>query len=106
MGVTPTTAANGFHDLQRKGFIFQTEQACLGVDGAAKSPAYELTELKMPGSIGDGRKLYREWREGRDFHVQMTGSNNPLGHNGKTKPRHRNHDGPVIKTMTKQAGLS
>lgn len=105
MGIRPGTAANAFHDLQRKGFIVQTEQACLGVEGAAKSPAYELTELKMPGTQGDGRKLYREWQPARDFHVQTTGSNNPLGRNGKTKPCHEKRDGPVSKSVTERASL-
>ena len=107
MGVTPDTAARAFHDLLRKGFIVQTEQACLGVEGAAKSPAYEITELKMPGAIGDGRKLYRDWRLGKDFEVPALISNNPRGTNGrKAKPRHDFRDGPVLKTMTKSACLS
>ena len=101
LGVTPGTAALAFHDLQRKGWIFQTEAACLGLEGAAKSPAYELTELKMPGTTGDGRKLYRQWCEGRDFPVAGVAPNNPMGRNGRRmKPCHENHDGAVSKTMT------
>ncbi|UVK57672.1 hypothetical protein DBIPINDM_008189 (plasmid) [Mesorhizobium sp. AR02] len=109
MGVQPDTAAEGFRDLQRKGFLFQTEPACLGVEGAAKSPSYEITEIKMPGTDKqqDGRKLYREWRPGRDFPVQGSSANNPRGANGrKTKPRHENRDGPVLINMTKKAALS
>jgi hypothetical protein len=105
MGVSPDTAAEAFRDLQRKGFIVQTEPACLGVEGAAKSPAYELTELKMPGAEKDGRKLYRNWRKGYDYEVQRSAANNPNGRNGrvlqKTKPRHENHDEPNMKIMTK-----
>lgn len=104
LGVRPDTAAEAFRDLQRKGYIFQTEAACLGVEGAGKAPAYELTELKMPGAEGDGRKLYRQWKPGHDFPVPMTSPNNPLGSNGqKTKPCHENRDGAVTKTVTKGA---
>jgi len=107
MGVIPETASNAFHDLQRKGFIVQTRPACLGIEGAAKSATYEITELKMPGAERDGRKLYRDWRPGHDFPVQTPSSNNPNGINGrKTKPCHENHDGPVRKIMTKIGGLS
>lgn len=109
LGVVPDTAAEAIRDLQRKGFLFQTEQACLGVDGAAKSPAYELTEIKMPGTEKqqDGRKLYREWRPKHDFPVQGAGINNPNGANGrKAKTRHENRDDPVLKTMTKRMALS
>ena len=103
LGVRPATAALAFHDLQRKGFIFQTEAATLGVEGAAKSPAYEITELKMPGSDRmDGRKLYREWRADNEFPVAGSSANNPLGRNGqKAKPCHGFRDGAVSETVTK-----
>lgn len=108
VGVTPDTAAGGLRDLQRKGFLFVTEGATLGVEGAAKSPAYEITELKMPGSDRiDGRKLYREWRPDAEFAASTTAVNNPCGRNGrKTKPCHENRDGPVMKSMTKLRVLS
>jgi hypothetical protein len=96
MGVSPDTAAEAFRDLQRKGFIVQTEPACLGVEGAAKSPAYELTELKMPGAEKDGRKLYRNWRKGYDYEVQRSAANNPNGRNGRVLKKQN----PVMKTMT------
>ncbi|PAP94505.1 helix-turn-helix domain-containing protein [Mesorhizobium wenxiniae] len=104
MGVRPDTAAEAIRELQRKGYLFQTESACLGVDGAAKSPAWELTELKLPGTdkTQDGRKLYREWQPGKDYPVQAAGANNPRGENGRrTKPRHENRDGPVLISVTK-----
>lgn len=108
MGVRPDTAAKAFRDLQRKGFIVQTRQACLGVEGNAKSSEYELTELKMPGAERDGRKLYRDWRPGQDFPVLSSSSNNPAGSNGrqKTKPCHDFRDVPVLKSVTKIGGLS
>jgi hypothetical protein len=84
LGVSRDTAARGFRELQAKGFIVVTEQACLGVAGAARAPAYELTEIELPhGSSRGGRKLYREWREGQDFKVNKTRTNNPEGMNGK-----------------------
>jgi len=82
LGVRPDTAAEAFRNLQRKGFIVQTEHACLGVEGEAKAPAYEITELKMPGAERDGRKLYREWQPGKDFPVIAASPNNPSGANG------------------------
>lgn len=109
MGCIPDTAAEAFRDLQRKGFLVVKEPAVLGVDGEAKSPSYEITEVKMPGTekVQDGRKLYRQWRPGHDFPVQGSSANNPLGRNGgRIKPRHEKHDGPVMKTMTKRASLS
>lgn len=108
LGVTPDTAGRAFHELQRKGWIVQTQAACLGIEGAAKSPAYELTELKMPGSdTSHGRKLYQQWREGHDFPVAEVMANNPQGRNGKrTKPCHANHDEPVMKTVTNFRKLS
>lgn len=107
LGVRPDTAAEAFRDLQRKGFIVQIEHAFLGVEGAAKAPAYEITELKMPGAERDGRKLYRDWQPGKAFPVHWAAPNNPRGANGqKTKPRHAFRDGPVLKTVTKMEGLS
>ncbi|WP_210210737.1 hypothetical protein [Mesorhizobium sp. YM1C-6-2] len=101
LGVRPDTAAEAFRDLQRKGFIVQTEPGSLGVDGAARSPAYEITELKMPRTDGDGRKLYRSWEPGRDFPIAMSSANNPNGKNGhRTKTCHENRDGNVTKTVT------
>ena len=105
MGVRPDTAAEAIRQLQRKGFLFQTEAARLGVDGAAKSPAFEITELKLPGTdkSQDGRKLYRQWRPGHDFPVLGAGANNPTGVNGRnSKPRHENRDVTVLNTVTKR----
>lgn len=109
LGVRPDTAAEAFRDLQRKGFIVQTERACLGLEGAAKAPSYELTELRMPFAEKgqDGRKLYQEWMPGHDYPVQGSRPNNPSGRNGKkAKPRHAFRDGAVMKTVTKMEILS
>jgi len=107
LGVRPDTAAEAFRDLQRKGFIFQTEAASLGVDGEAKSPAYELTELKMPGAERDGRKIYRNWTPEEEFPVISANANNPKGKNGaRLKTRHAFRDVPVTENMTKLEAVS
>ncbi|UOM34866.1 helix-turn-helix domain-containing protein [Acuticoccus sp. I52.16.1] len=97
LGVTQQTARLAFHDLQAKGFVIVTEHARLGVEGVACSPAFELTELKMPASEKqDGRKLYRDWREGRDYPVHVTNANNPQGRNGRKRV------GNVVKLKPKE----
>jgi hypothetical protein len=110
LGVSVPTATKAFQELQGKGFIVQTQPGCLGVEGAAKSPAYELTEIKMPGAVGDGRKLYKEWSLNSDFHVQKSPANNPHGIGGKggqkAKPRQNSLDGPIQESCTKQRRLS
>lgn len=107
MGVMRDTAARAFHELQAKGFIVMTERACLGIEGAARSPAFEITELPLPHGQGRaGRKLFWDWRPGQDFPVMRAGANNPEGRNGKAKPCHENQDGTVIKIMTKGKGAS
>ena len=103
IGVTSVTSSKAFHDLQAKGFLVVTEHARLGVGGEAKSPAYELTEIKMLHSDQiDGRKLYRDWQKGCDYPVHKTMANNPKGNNGKKKPCHRNDDSPVIDFRMKK----
>jgi hypothetical protein len=101
--VEPNTAARAFHDLQAKGFLVMTEHAVLGVEGLAKSPSYEITELGLPyGQKRDGRKLFRDWRAGADFPVQKARPHNPRGANGKTKSRHQNEDGTIVILTTKR----
>ena len=105
LGVGIDTAGRGFHALQQKGFLVVVKAGTLGSEGGAKAPEYELTELPLPSSDrAEGRKLYREWREGEDFPVHRTRTNNPAGRNGrapsKKKPRHHDHDGAVIEIMT------
>ncbi|MBU0641859.1 MAG: helix-turn-helix domain-containing protein [Alphaproteobacteria bacterium] len=102
LGVSRDTAARAIHELQAKGFLHMTEAPCLGTSGAAKSPAFEITEIALPSANPrTGRKLYLEWREGHDFAVSIIASNNPQGLNGKTKPCPKNQDGVVLKMMTK-----
>ena len=98
--------------LQAKGFIVVTERSCLGITGMARAPAYELTELAMPAcDQPEGRKLYRDWRQGHDFPIEKHSANNPEGRNGKNETLsskrgrtcHQNGDVqpiPVIKTRT------
>lgn len=92
MGVSINTAARAFHALQAKGFIVVREPANLGLGGEAKCPAFELTELPMQRFEKPvGRKLYLEWREGKDFPVQKAAVHNSSGKNRKK---------PVTKMMT------
>ncbi|WP_417429522.1 hypothetical protein [Kiloniella sp.] len=83
LGCNRNTAARAFLDLQAKGFIVQTEGACLGTGGAAQSPSYELTEIALVGS-NVGRRLYLNWKKGHDFPAIKSATNNPSGTNGKT----------------------
>lgn len=86
MGVDPKTAARAFRDLQRCGFLVVTEAARLGLGGAATSPAYELTEIPLPGADRPtGRRLYEQWRKGRDFLVYRATAQNPRGVNGRSR---------------------
>lgn len=101
LGVTPTTASLAFHDLQAKGFIVMHDFPHLGVSGAAKSGTYELTEIEMPqGAQRGGRRLYRDWRLGKDYPVHKAVAHNPQGRNGRAEPRHENQDDPVSKIVT------
>lgn len=95
LGCGRMAAARAFHDLQAKGFLVQTEHACLGTDGMAKSPAFEVTEIAIPGQVS-GRRLYRDWKPGHDFPVIRAAANNPSGRNSKTETRHEIDDNPVI----------
>lgn len=107
LGVTPDTAERAIHDLQAKGFLVMTEMPSLGIEGAAKCPAFELTEITLPGSQKpDGRKLYRDWRLGQDFPVPKVASNNPEDRNGNAKTHHGNRDAVVTKIGTKRKSAS
>lgn len=111
VGVSLNTAMRGFHDLQAKGFIVVTELGALGVEGVAKGPTYEITEIEMPNSNRHGgRRLFRDWKKGRDFDVAHHCKNNPKGINGRKIPslnfrrsHHQNSDVehvPVAKMTT------
>lgn len=106
LGVSVNTAARAFHDLQAKGFLHVTEGARLGVGGEAKSPAYEITELAMPGSDARPRKLFEQWRPGHDFPVSKAVANNPTGRRSKTKPHHNYDDSAVTNIVTFSKSLS
>ena len=86
MGVGINTAARAFQELQAKGFAVVTERACLGIEGMARAPSFELTEIPLPHSDrAEGRKLYRHWRPGHDFLVVKHATNNPEGRNGQRR---------------------
>ena len=70
LGVSKDTATKAFHDLQKKGFLVVTRMGALGVEGIARCPCYEITELPLPTSeTNRGRRLYLEWKPGKDFDV-------------------------------------
>lgn len=100
MGCARNTANAAFHELEAKGFLVKTKLPCLGLEGKGKCPEYEITALPMPASgTNQGKLLYKDWREGRDFPVQKIRTNNPEGRNGKARLRKR--DKPVLKVVTK-----
>ncbi|PTQ72742.1 hypothetical protein [Celeribacter persicus] len=98
MGCAINTAMRGFHDLQAKGFIIQTEGACLGTEGMGKSPAYELTEIMPAGQQGPGKQWFLNWSEGHDFPVKVAAT--PA--RAKTKPRRKFEDSTVVILETKR----
>ena len=101
LGVGTDTAARAFYDLQAKGFLVMREPAHLGLSGAAKSPAFELTEIEMPhASQRSGSRLYRDWTPGHDFEVQKAAVHNPRGRFRKAEPCLENPDGAVRKILT------
>lgn len=103
LGVASNTAMRAFHELQAKGYLVVTEHACLGAEGEAKAPAYELTEIEMPHAPArGGRRLYRDWKPGRDLPVQRARANNPTGLGG-AQAHLKNEDGPISKVATFRA---
>lgn len=68
MSVTPNTAAAGFRELQKKGFIVVTKPSYLGTEGEARLQLYEITELPMPGTDRP-RHLYALWKQDTDYRV-------------------------------------
>ena len=68
LNVSKDTATRAFHDLQAKGFLYVQKHGVIGIQGKARCPEYELTELPLPGSR-QGRRLYLDWKPGNDFEV-------------------------------------
>ena len=87
MGIGVNAAMLAFRELQAKGFIVVTRLGALGVEGEARGPSYELTEVPLSGSNEKtGRRLYESWSEGNDFEVIRHQANNPSGRNGRNLP--------------------
>lgn len=84
LGVGVNAAMRGFHELQEKGFVVVTRLGALGVEGVARGPSYELTDLGMPNGLP--RRLFRKWSPGNDFEVVRHHANNPKGMRGNSKP--------------------
>ena len=80
IGIGVNTAMQAFHELQAKGFIVVTQLGALGVEGEARGPSYELTDIGMPNARP--QHLYRQWRSGHDFEVVRHHANNPFGYRG------------------------
>lgn len=105
IGVGVNTAARGFQDLQAKGFIVVKTKGALGVDGEARGPSYELTELAMPKDPS-GACSTRTGAWAKITTLSRTAPTIPKAATGKTKPCHQNEDGPVIKMVTFRKTLS
>lgn len=86
-GMGNNAAARAFHDLQAKGFLHVTKAGCLGSDGEARGPSYEITEKQMPGlDRQNARRLFDKWKPGQDFPVVKHNANNPTGRNKGKNP--------------------
>ncbi|WP_137109751.1 hypothetical protein [Rhodobacter sp. SY28-1] len=87
IGVSVNTAMHAFHELQAKGFLVVTEMGVLGIEGDARGPSYEVTEIELPGKPrGSGREVFRQWRKGKEFPVAKHPKNNRSGKNGRRIP--------------------
>ena len=67
LGICTNAAMGGFHELQAKGFILVTTLGALGVEGLARSPTYELTDIGLPN--GRPKNLFLKWKNGSDYPV-------------------------------------
>lgn len=67
LGIGVNAAMRAFHELQEKGFIVVTELGALGVEGEARGPKLELTDIGLPNNRP--RNLFSEWSPGQDFEV-------------------------------------
>lgn len=67
IGIGVNTAMRAFLELQAKGFVIVTQMGALGVEGEARGPSYELTDLGLPNKTA--RHLYLTWKPGHDFEV-------------------------------------
>ncbi|NND21702.1 MAG: hypothetical protein HKO14_06405 [Silicimonas sp.] len=87
MGIGTNAAMIAFRELQAKGFTVVTRRGALGVEGEARGPSYELTEIPLSGSYSHtGRRLYEKWSEEKDFAIVRHQANNPTGRNGRKTP--------------------
>lgn len=77
IGIGLNTVMSAFHELQAKGFIVVTKLGALGVEGEARGPSYELTDIGLPGERP--RNLFLQWKPGVDFEVTRHIANNPTG---------------------------
>lgn len=85
VGCNKNTASEAMRDLQRKGFLRITQMGCLGFEGEAKNPMYEITEIALPGET-KASGAYLRWKKGHDFDAQLHPVNNPHGARSKGNP--------------------
>ncbi len=115
LGSHPETARLALIDLQAKGFLVVTRCAALGSSGNARGHDYELTEFGT-GMVPIPRKLYRDWKPGRDFPVVRAKAHNPSGKGGfenlesqptapgsKTRPQLTGGYTPNLRRRTNEA---
>ncbi len=115
LGSHTETARRAFLDLQAKGFLVVTRCAALGSAGNARGHEYELTEFGT-GMVPVPRKLYRDWKPGRDFPVVRAKAHNPSGKGGfenlesqptapgsKTRPQPTGGYTPNLRHRTNEA---
>ena len=67
IGIGINAVMGAFHQLQAKGFILITKRGSLGVEGEARGPTYELTDIGLPNQTP--KLLFLKWKEGHDFEV-------------------------------------
>lgn len=81
LGLGENTVMKAFHELQAKGFLVVTRLGALGVEGEARGPSYELTDIGL--GRDRPRRLYLQWDPNNEFEVARHPANNPKGLRGK-----------------------
>lgn len=84
LGVSENTAMRAFHELQEKGFVVVTKLGALGIEGEARGPSLELTNIGMANDRP--RNLFLDWSPSKKFEVARHPANNPSGRRGNQNP--------------------
>jgi len=67
VGISTNAAMGGFHELQAKDFIIVTKLGAPGVEGEARGPTYELTDIGLPGK--QPKRLFLKWNQDQECEV-------------------------------------